>query len=141
MPLSLLPLPPLPRHDTRNPCALPQPSAIVSSYLSGTPSERQALEMRYGAANLRRLVKAYEEERALREWLDEDSTRCPGCDIPIEKSHGCNHLTCAKRQTYTCYRCGKSISPTDPYKHFSTQGTPCYSKLFDFNPGIPFLTY
>ncbi|GAA5825953.1 hypothetical protein JCM11251_000066 [Rhodosporidiobolus azoricus] len=122
-------------HGVRNQCALPQSSAIVTSYLAGDATEKASLEMRYGAANLKRLVAAYEEERLLREWLEENATRCPGCDIPIEKSHGCNHVTCAKCQTHLCYRCGKSISPTDPYKHFSTPGGRCYGHLFDFNPG------
>ncbi|GAA5866266.1 hypothetical protein JCM1840_004060 [Sporobolomyces johnsonii] len=122
-------------HGARNPCSLPQSTAIVSQYLSASPTERQTLELRYGAANLKRLVAAYEEERALQEWLASNSTRCPGCDVPIEKSFGCNHVTCAKCQTHLCYRCGKSITPSDPYKHFNTPGSSCYGKLFDFVPG------
>ncbi|GAA5950485.1 hypothetical protein JCM21900_004822 [Sporobolomyces salmonicolor] len=122
-------------HGARNACSLPQSTAIVSQYLSASPDERQRLELRYGAANLKRLVAAYEEERALQEWLESNSTRCPGCDVPIEKSFGCNHVTCAKCQTHLCYRCGKSITPTDPYKHFNTPGGSCYGKLFDFVPG------
>ncbi|GAA6007204.1 hypothetical protein JCM10207_001545 [Rhodosporidiobolus poonsookiae] len=122
-------------HGARNACALPQSSAIVQAYLDGGSSDRLALEARYGAANLKRLVAAYEEERALQEWLDKNSTRCPGCDVPVQKSQGCNHMTCAKCASHFCYRCGKSISPTDPYKHFSTPGASCYGKLFDFNPG------
>ncbi|GAA5973092.1 hypothetical protein JCM11641_006264 [Rhodosporidiobolus odoratus] len=122
-------------HGARNACALPQSSAIVTAYLEGSPTERQGLEARYGASNLKRLVQAYEEEKALQEWLEENATRCPGCDVPIQKSHGCNHVTCAKCSTHFCYRCGKSISPTDPYKHFSTPGGRCYGHLFDFSPG------
>lgn len=44
-------------------------------------------------------------------------------------------MTCAKCTAHFCYRCGKSISPRDPYKHFSTPGMTCYGKLFDFAPG------
>lgn len=44
-------------------------------------------------------------------------------------------MTCAKCRTHFCYRCGKSISPLDPYKHFATPGMSCYGKLFDFMPG------
>ncbi|GAA5988778.1 hypothetical protein JCM10908_006166 [Rhodotorula pacifica] len=122
-------------HGTRNACALPQSSAIVSGYLSGDAEQRRTLEVRYGAANIKRLVAAYEEERALQEWLQAHSTQCPGCSAWVEKSQGCNHMTCAKCASHFCYRCGKSISPRDPYKHFSTPGMSCYGKLFDFAPG------
>lgn len=30
-----------------------------------------------------------------------------------------------------CYRCGAKLDPSNPYKHFSTVGYACYSKLFD----------
>ncbi|TKA51816.1 hypothetical protein B0A53_05168 [Rhodotorula sp. CCFEE 5036] len=122
-------------HGTRNACALPQSSAIVSGYLSGDAEQRRTLEVRYGAADIKRLVAAYEEERALQEWLQAHSTQCPGCSARVEKSQGCNHMTCAKCASHFCYRCGKSISPRDPYKHFSTPGMTCYGKLFDFAPG------
>ncbi|GAA5865604.1 hypothetical protein JCM3774_002065 [Rhodotorula dairenensis] len=122
-------------HGTRNACALPQSSAIVSGYLSGDAEQRRTLEVRYGTANIKRLVAAYEEERALQEWLQAHSTQCPGCSAWVEKSQGCNHMTCAKCATHFCYRCGKSISPRDPYKHFATPGMTCYGKLFDFAPG------
>lgn len=77
-------------HGTRNACALPQSSAIVSGYLSGDAEQRRTLEVRYGAANIKRLVAAYEEERALQEWLQAHSTQCPGCSARVEKSQGCN---------------------------------------------------
>lgn len=77
-------------HGTRNACALPQSSAIVSKYLEGDLEERKTLEARYGAANIKRLVAAYEEERALQEWLQKNSTPCPGCSAWVEKSQGCN---------------------------------------------------
>ena len=86
-------------HGTRNACALPQSSAIVSGYLSGDAEQRRTLEVRYGAANIKRLVAAYEEERALQEWLQAHSTQCPGCSAWVEKSQGCNVsrlLACAR---------------------------------------------
>uniref|UniRef100_A0A0K3CAK7 RBR-type E3 ubiquitin transferase n=1 Tax=Rhodotorula toruloides TaxID=5286 RepID=A0A0K3CAK7_RHOTO len=122
-------------HGARNACALPQSSAIVSAYLSGTDDERRTLELRYGTANVKRLVAAYEEEKALQEWLAKNSTPCPGCRTPIEKSHGCNHMSCGRCGAHFCFRCGASISPSDPYKHFSAPHSTCYGKLFDFHPG------
>lgn len=32
-------------------------------------------------------------------------------------------------------QCGSSLSPSDPYKHFSSPGSRCYNKLFEFTPG------
>ncbi|GAA6036550.1 hypothetical protein JCM8097_003564 [Rhodosporidiobolus ruineniae] len=122
-------------HGSRNACALPQSSAIVQAYLDGTDEERKALEARYGVANLRRLVAAHEEEKALQEYLEKNTTQCPGCSVPIQKSHGCNHMSCGKCQTHFCYRCGVKISPSDPYKHFNTPSSSCYERLFDFMPG------
>lgn len=37
--------------------------------------------------------------------------------------------------THFCFRCGSRISATEPYKHFSTPGLPCFNKLFDFRAG------
>ncbi|BGP42490.1 hypothetical protein JCM10450v2_006585 [Rhodotorula kratochvilovae] len=122
-------------HGYRNPCSLPQSSTIVSSYLEGDDAVRRSLEARYGASNIKRLVAAFEEERALRAWLDKNATECPGCSAWVQKSAGCNHMTCTKCACHFCYRCGKSIRPTDPYAHFNTPGTRCFEKLFDFAPG------
>ncbi|KAL6309200.1 hypothetical protein BKA93DRAFT_425427 [Sparassis latifolia] len=37
--------------------------------------------------------------------------RCPGCNTPIEKVNGCNHITCMTPgcNTHFCYLCGESI--------------------------------
>ncbi|GAA5916522.1 uncharacterized protein JCM6883_005447 [Sporobolomyces salmoneus] len=122
-------------HGTRNACALPQSTAIVTKFLEADDDEKRIIEQRYGAANIKRLVAAFEEEKALQEWFEKNSQSCPGCQIRVEKSHGCNHMTCGKCRTHFCYRCGKSISPTEPYRHFNTPSSICYGKLFDFSPG------
>lgn len=86
-------------------------------------------------ANIKRLVAAFEEERALRAWLDANATECPGCAAWVNKSEGCSHMTCSKCGSHFCYRCGQSLRPSDPYKHYNTPGGRCYGKLFDFAPG------
>ncbi|KAK4052697.1 hypothetical protein OIV83_001984 [Microbotryomycetes sp. JL201] len=122
-------------HGTRNACSLPASSSIVSRYLEGDDQERSALELRYGRANIKRLVAAFEEERANTAWRQQHSTQCPGCSIWVERSQGCAHMQCARCGTHFCFKCAKSLSPTDPYKHYSTPGMPCYNKLFDFTVG------
>lgn len=41
-------------------------------------------------------------------------------------------MTCRKCGQHFCYRCGAKLQRSDPYKHFSQPGQPCYYKLFDF---------
>ena len=40
-------------------------------------------------------------------------------------------MTCVKCGQHFCYRCGVKIIDSNPYKHFNTPGTSCWSKLFD----------
>jgi E3 ubiquitin-protein ligase RNF14 len=54
---------------------------------------RKLLEQRYGKGNITRLVANREEERANREWLEKSATACPSCNIFVEKSMGCNHVS------------------------------------------------
>ncbi|KAK4705114.1 hypothetical protein P7C70_g1086, partial [Phenoliferia sp. Uapishka_3] len=122
-------------HGTQTPCAIPQSTAIVSRYLSGSPSDKADLELRYGAANIRRLVDIWEEERVNREYMEKNSMTCPGCRVQIEKSVGCSHMLCVRCQTHFCFRCGERLSAMNPYAHYSTPSIPCYNKLFDFLPG------
>ncbi|WWC66318.1 uncharacterized protein I206_100219 [Kwoniella pini CBS 10737] len=120
-------------HGPHTPCAFPQTSLIVSEYL-GYPegSEgRSRMEMKRGKANLERMVAKYFEDEANKSWLESKTRPCSGCGVRVEKSHGCNHMTCGRCNSHFCYRCGDPIKPTDPYKHFNTPGKSCYQKLFD----------
>ncbi|KAL5534625.1 hypothetical protein ACEPAG_1088 [Sanghuangporus baumii] len=109
--------------------------AAVMEYLDlpeGSP-ERAALERQFGRSTLLKLVKEYEEEKSTVEWLQNSTTTCPGCSVPVEKSVGCNHMMCVKCNQHFCYRCGAKLSASNPYAHFSARGAKCYGKLFDFN--------
>ncbi|ESK90301.1 ring finger protein [Moniliophthora roreri MCA 2997] len=45
-------------------------------------------------------------ERLFREWMDKnDVKRCPGCKVPIERSEGCNHVTCTRCRAHICWVC------------------------------------
>ncbi|KAF9229656.1 hypothetical protein BS17DRAFT_771752 [Gyrodon lividus] len=123
-------------HGPHTPCPLPLASKVILEYLSAPPDsdERRAIERRYGRSNILKLVKQHEEEKENRKWMDASTMLCPGCEVRVEKSMGCNHMTCAKCGTHFCYRCGAKILSTNPYQHFSIPHTPCFSKLFDLVP-------
>ncbi|KAF0694544.1 Aste57867_14584 [Aphanomyces stellatus] len=44
-------------------------------------------------------------------------TKCPACDVPTEKTDGCNHITCTCGQHW-CYVCGEGFGDDgDTYEH------------------------
>ncbi|KAL7424702.1 hypothetical protein Q5752_000386 [Cryptotrichosporon argae] len=120
-------------HGAHTPCAFPQMSAIVQEYL-GHPegSEGRArIEVQRGRANIERMVARWREDEENRKWLESRTRGCAGCGVRVEKSHGCNHMTCGRCMAHFCYRCGDSISPADPYTHYRRPGHPCFERLFD----------
>ncbi|KAJ6604415.1 hypothetical protein DFH09DRAFT_1122621 [Mycena vulgaris] len=121
-------------HGAVQECPISQAESVVLEYLAleEDSKERQLMELRFGKTILRKLVARYEEEQLNKKWLASSTMACPGCSLNIEKSLGCNHMTCARCRIHFCYRCGGKLTPSDPYIHFSTPGHPCYSKLFDF---------
>ncbi|KAJ7225754.1 hypothetical protein GGX14DRAFT_640733 [Mycena pura] len=126
-------------HGAIQQCPIPQAESVVLEYLAMEPesNERERMELRYGRRILRKLVAQYQEEQLNKEWLETSTKTCPGCSLHIEKSLGCNHMTCSRCNVHFCYRCGLKLSPTSPYAHFSTTGLPCYNKLFDSAGGDP----
>ncbi|KAK0473209.1 hypothetical protein IW261DRAFT_704530 [Armillaria novae-zelandiae] len=122
-------------HGPLSPCMASASSEIVKEYLALAEDspDRALLLRRYGRSNVLRLVNTYQEEQLNREWLESSTMACPGCEVHVEKAMGCNHMTCAKCRMHFCYRCGEKLNGSNPYVHFSTPGTRCYNKLFDFN--------
>ncbi|KZW03715.1 hypothetical protein EXIGLDRAFT_715787 [Exidia glandulosa HHB12029] len=43
--------------------------------------------------------------------------RCPGCQAPIEKYEGCNHVTCPRCNTHSCWVCMKAFTAATIYTH------------------------
>lgn len=97
MPSRIASAPPLiitTRHGPHTPCPLPLTSKFILNYLLALPdsSDRRAIERRYGRSNVLKLVRQYEEEQENRKWMDLSTMACPGCEIRVEKSMGCNHV-------------------------------------------------
>jgi E3 ubiquitin-protein ligase RNF14 len=74
-------------------CRISHASSVVSDYLAASPEAREAMERKYGAKTIKRLVDQYEEEKANSEWKEANTTACPQCEIYVEKSAGCNHMS------------------------------------------------
>ncbi|KAF7320224.1 KH domain protein [Mycena kentingensis (nom. inval.)] len=113
-------------------CPTSQAEQVVHEYRAADAKKREFMEARYGRIILSKLVARYEEEQLNKKWMAESTTACPGCCLTIEKSIGCNHMTCSRCTTHFCYLCGKKLDHKNPYTHFSAVGSPCYNKLFDF---------
>ncbi|KAF2855330.1 RING finger protein-like protein [Plenodomus tracheiphilus IPT5] len=73
-----------------------------------------------------------EEEQASLNFINKNTTPCPYCSIPCQKSSGCNHMTCAQCQTHFCYLCSAWLNPDHVYGHFNdVKIGSCFQRLFD----------
>lgn len=73
-----------------------------------------------------------EEEQASLNFINKNTTPCPYCSIPCQKSSGCNHMTCAQCQTHFCYLCSAWLNPDHVYAHFNDgKIASCFQRLFD----------
>jgi E3 ubiquitin-protein ligase RNF14 len=121
-------------HGPVSACPISAYETLVLDYLAlpeGSPG-RKTIEQRFGRAIVAKMIAAYNDEQLFKKYLTDSTTPCPGCAVPVEKSLGCNHMTCSKCKQHFCYRCGVKLQAASPYAHFSQQGS-CFNKLFDFD--------
>lgn len=111
-----------------NPCALDENAMekIREVYRNGSSTERAALEKQYGSKTIKFII----EELSSKEWLQDNSKKCPNCKAHIQKSSGCNKMQCWKCRKSFCWLCNKVLNSVTPYEHFSDSKSPCYRLLF-----------
>lgn len=63
-----------------------------------------------------KLVATYEEEQANKVWLESSTMACPGCQIHVEKSLGCNHVYLT--QTHITISADRNILIDDMFEVF-----------------------
>lgn len=76
-----------------------------------------------------------EDDQATYNYLRQHTTPCPTCDFAVQKSMGCNHITCFNCRNHFCYLCSEWLNPGDPYAHYSKKDTSCYQRLWDLEGG------
>lgn len=98
--------------------------------------ERKILHSRYGHLVMIRALKEFEMDKLFTKLLQEssDCSQCPSCDIVIQKSDGCNLMTCVRCHTKFCFICGFITGAS--HDHFADPSSTCYRKLFHGMPGI-----
>ena len=99
---------------------------ICEDYLQGDEFRKSEIENRHG----KRIIKSLVEQVLSEEWLGTYSKPCPHCNASIEKTEGCNKMTCYKCGTYFCWLCRKQLNSANPYNHYKEKGSECYNRLF-----------
>lgn len=84
------------------------------------PSERTLLER---------------EEEASLVFIKNNTTKCPKCETPVQKSKACNHMTCVRCRSHFCYLCSTFLDPMHPYNHFNARGNWCFQRLWEGQNG------
>jgi hypothetical protein len=60
---------------------------------------------------------------AFAQWKNSNDVRdCPACAAPIQKSEGCNHMTCRSCGAHICWQCMRMFERgSDVYKHMTQE--------------------
>lgn len=100
---------------------------LMNEYRDASDDKKLKMEQRYGKRQLQTMLENMMSEI----WITENSHYCPHCNAAIEKSDGCNKMTCSKCKTYFCWLCGKKLSKEDPYYHFHNPKSECFDRLYN----------
>ncbi|XP_048016457.1 E3 ubiquitin-protein ligase RNF14-like [Megalobrama amblycephala] len=94
---------------------------LRDEYLAASEKEREELEKSYE----KQLIQWAADESLTEDWLKDNSKQCPSCGINIQKTMGCNKMTCSSCKQYFCWICLAVLSMRDPYSHYRDSSSPC----------------
>jgi E3 ubiquitin-protein ligase RNF14 len=75
------------------------------------------------------------EEKASYDYIRMNTSPCPYCNAPVQKTMGCNHMNCFNCSTHFCYLCGSWLDGQNPYQHFNKGGSSCFQRLWELEEG------
>lgn len=112
-----------------SPCSITvsESRKLRDEWMKSNAEERSLMERRYGKQRLQRVF----EEVVSEAWLKENAKKCPSCGFSIQKSEGCNKMTCTKCRSHFCWLCNAVLSCGNPYLHFNRPGEGCFNRLFE----------
>ncbi|KAB7502557.1 E3 ubiquitin-protein ligase RNF14 [Armadillidium nasatum] len=99
---------------------------ILEKYREGTEEEKRILEDRYGKKYLSVMVEEYLSST----YMENNAKDCPRCRSHIEKTDGCNKMTCKRCSANFCWLCEKFLDKMNPYSHFNNPNSGCFNMLF-----------
>ena len=93
---------------------------------------KRTLEKQYGK---KKLEQAFQELDSST-WMEVNAKQCPNCNSNIQKTDGCNKMTCTQCRCHFCWLCDAKLPQHDPYGHFRIDGkgnqkNPCVGRLFE----------
>lgn len=116
------------------------PIEALEKWLQNDDSrERDDLRYKFGFEVMQKMSNEYLMDKLFNELLSDESqdfSKCPTCDLVIQRMDGCNKMRCSACYSFFCNVCGVYLELDRPYEHFNDKGSPCYGKLFHGMPGM-----
>lgn len=134
-------------HGEINSCSMYMkkiPTEILAAWLdhNGDNPNKQSAEDRefctnisfkYGKKIIELAVSDYVAQEQFEELIrsgEAEIVKCPNCCTYIQRSDGCNKMTCSKCLVFFCNLCGDRLNRNDPYEHYNNPMNSCFGKLF-----------
>jgi E3 ubiquitin-protein ligase RNF14 len=134
-------------HGNINSCSIYMkkiPTEIIEKWIenNGNNLKSQTIDQReicsnisfkFGKKIIELAVSDYIAQQQFEELIksgDAEIVNCPNCKTYIQRSDGCNKMTCSKCLIFFCNICGDRLDRNDPYEHYNNPMNSCFGKLF-----------
>ena len=94
-------------------------------------AQKRLTAEKYGGR--KKLETAFQEYESMK-WVEKNSKCCPICSAKIQKTDGCNKMTCTQCMRYFCWLCDSPLPRLNPYSHYREgpyNKSKCMGKLFE----------